>query len=230
MMRKMIHITSLGLFCFLLIPGCDYYENYETRYSGNVEGTIYNRGTGQTLEGVTVYYDYKLEEGQAIDDKAYYELDYEGSTESDSQGKFLIRNLAENRKYVIVMRKWPGFEQKGTFIKPIPLQTDRLDFHLDSAVSEVRFEPETLHFDKATNQHALSVINLRSTPFNWTIDQDVSWIHCEPTSGTIDSNGAQAILISFFRDFMNVTDTVSSVKFTVLSTGEEHVIPVSAER
>ncbi len=230
MMSKVLHITSLGLFCFLLIPGCDYYENYEPRYSGNVEGTIYNRATGQTLEGVTVYYDYELEEGQAMDDKAYYEIDYEGVTVSDSQGKFLIRNLAENRKYVIVMRKWPGFEQKGIVFAPTPLQTDRFDYQLDSAVSEVRFEPATLHFDKVTNQHALSVINMRSTPFNWTIDQEVSWIHCEPASGTLDSKGAQAILISIFRDFMSGTDSVSSVKLTVLSTGETHLIPVIVER
>lgn len=230
MMRKTLYITALSLFGFLLNTGCDYYENYETRYSGNVEGTIYNRATGQSLEGVAVYYDYELEEGQTINDKAYYELDYEGSTISDSQGKFLIRNLAENRKYVIVMRKWPGFEQKGIVFAPTPLQTDRFDYQLDSAVSEVRFEPSTLHFDKATNQHALSVINMRSTPFNWTIDQEVSWIHCEPAGGTLDSKGAQAILISIFRNYMAGADSVSSVKLTVLSTGETHLIPVALER
>ena len=54
MMRITIHFTALSLLSFLLLAGCDYYENYETRYNGNVEGTIYDRATGQTLEGVSI--------------------------------------------------------------------------------------------------------------------------------------------------------------------------------
>jgi hypothetical protein len=229
-MRKVLNITALSLFGFFLITRCDYFGDYETMFNGNVEGTILDRATGQPLEDVTVYFDYALEESQTIDGEAYYEHIYAGNTASNSEGKFLIRNLAENREYVIVMRKWPGFEQKGTIIRPNPLQTDHFKYYLDSAVSEVRFEPTSLHFDKATNRHALSVINMRSTPFNWTITQEAPWIHCEPSSETLASNGAQAILISISRDFMDEAVEESTVTFTILSTGEAHIISVTGER
>lgn len=233
MMRKGITAIVLYLSGILLFSGCiriEDFENYEIRYNGNIEGTVYDLSTNQPIEGVKVFYDYFTGDDENYEDDYYYDYGFPDSTLTNEEGVFLVRNLMELRKHVIMMRKWPGFEQLETLLTPTAQATDSYTFYLKPAVSEFTIEPTSLYFSKEEVSHYLVIINKGNTPFNWTLSKEADWIICLSNGGTLASEDAEIIFAEVNRALIDEGTTEDSVTISILSTGDTRTINISVEK
>jgi len=233
MMRKGITAIVLYLSGILLFSGCiriEDFENYEIRYNGNIEGTVYDLSTNQPIEGVKVFYDYFTGDDENYEDDYYYDYGFPDSTLTNEEGVFLVRNLMELRKHVIMMRKWPGFEQLETQLTPTAQATDSYTFYLKPAVSEFTIEPTSLYFSKEVVSHYLVIINKGNTPFNWTLSKEADWIICLSNGGTLASEDAEIIFAEVNRALIDEGTTEDSVTISILSTGDTRTINISVEK
>jgi len=225
--------TVIGCLFFLLAhTGCSPYSDYENRYNGNIAGTVYDRATGQPLQGVTVFYDYYENPLYTWDGTYYYYGDQvlDGTTTTDGEGKFLIRNMEEKRKYILVARKWPGFDQEYDTVTPDPFQTEQNDFYLDSADAAFSVEPASLHYQPGEDRHYLVVINEREIPVVWEMITDITWIKCLNMNGILAGMEAEAASIKLLRDDFSEPFVQDTIFIKVLSTGETRAVPISAEK
>jgi len=230
-MRKTIKIP-ICLLWMIFFSDCSLseYEVFEIRHNGNLEGTVLNAATNQPIRDVTVYYDYYLGDSTGYPDELYYDYIFKGRTFSDEEGRFLLRNLDQTKEYIIVLRKWPGFEQQEVRFTPDSLTTVRQDFPLDSSEAAFAVEPASLHFNPGEESHYLILFNHGDRPFNWHSDVPDSLISRHPEGGTLPSGDAEVIFLEVDRELIPGTTAERSIEFTIQSTGESRSIPVSVEK
>ena len=225
--------TVIGfLFFMLACTGCSPYSDYENRYNGNIAGTVYDRASGQPLQGVTVYYDYYDNPLDTWEGTYYYygEQVLDGATTTDGEGRFLVRNLEEQKQHILVLRKWPGFEQEYHIITPNPFKTDQCEIFLDSADAAFGIEPVSIHFKSGEDRHYLVVINEREIPVVWEMIMDFGWIRCSNMTGILAGMEAEAASVELLRNNFNQPFIQDTIFIEVLSTGETRAVPVSAEK
>lgn len=223
----------LVLFCLMILLGsCNLSEvdQHEIRFNGDLEGTVISRSTNQPVWGVTIYYDYYQERNESYPEDLYYNYEFPDSTLTDSQGKFHLKNLEEQQEHIIVLRKWPGFEQLEVRITPVPQTIIRQDFFLDVSATTYTLDPDTLHFRPGEERHYFLMMNQGEKPFTWTSSTPATWINCNPPSGTVVSGDAEVIFVTVQRAYMQNPTAESGIDLTILSTGETRNIPVTAEK
>lgn len=238
-MIKTLKTVIICLLFTLMLTGCSHFADYEKMYNGHVAGTVYDRATGEPLQGVTVFYDYYTEgEGQEWNGIYYYygEMVFEGITTTDEEGKFLVRSLEEQKEYVLVLRKWPGYEQKELSsdtelpITTTPFQTNYYDIYLDSSLAEFSIEPASLHFQAGEERHYLVIINEGKTPINWLLTENAAWISSLNIAGILGPKDVEATFIEVDRELINEASVQDTIYITVLSTRETRAVPVSVEK
>lgn len=165
------------LVCMLMLSIVSSCKNDEIELTGSIVGVVTDSYTKEPVRGAQVR-----------------NLTVEQTCLTGSDGSYTFRDLkvlAGNKHVVQVMAD--GYE---TDQKSILLETgdgNRLDFALDSSKPILELSEETVDFEKTFTTHTVSIRNVGLADLEWEANEDMDWISCSPTNGTV-RKGAQTSL------------------------------------
>lgn len=80
-----------------------------------------------------------------------------------------------------------GYQSDRKTVQVIPGETAALDFQLTPSTSSLGVSQSTLDFGNNTTTLAFDILNNGFSTLSWQISEDIAWLSCTPTSGTVAS-------------------------------------------
>lgn len=105
-----------------------------------------------------------------------------------SDGAYTFTDL-ESKEYTVTFQK-KGYEsgEKKTDVKAGKEST--VDYSMNPIPPVMSVSTSNLDFGSTESSLAFSVISKGENPLNWRIDEDIEWLSCTPSSGTITNSSA----------------------------------------
>lgn len=123
-----------------------------------------------------------------------------------------LKVLAENKYDVQVMAD--GYETDTKSIRVNPGEDNRLDFSLSPSVPVLEVTQTTIDFDKSSTTQTIDVRNTGYADLLWEISEDIPWLSCTPSYGTVRSGSKSSIIFTVDRGTLKegtYSETVSIV-------------------
>lgn len=150
--------------------------------TGDIAGVVRDSRSNEPLNGVTVSI---TPTGKSM------------TTGAD--GRYEFKGLTAQSNYTVSVSK-NGYQsdQKSAFI--VAGETSNVDFTITPSQGQLELSQKTLDFGNQNTTLAFDVINKGNATLNWEISEDVSWLSCSPTSGSIDKGGKATVIVNVKRE------------------------------
>lgn len=201
-MRKKNRLTILCLLMSLIFTACI----EDTIVVGSISGIVTDYLTNVPLEGASV---------------TLSPLGKNLNTGTDGHYEFI--NLSAQEYTVMVSKANYKTEKKNVFVEVG--KNNKLDISLHPSQPELQVQQKTLDFGNDATTLTLDIKNVGTATMNWSISEDVSWLSCVPTSGSIISGGSASVVVNVDRQGMGVGN--HSQTLVVTSDGGSAVIVVN---
>lgn len=202
-MNRLLSLT-LAAAAFIVISSCSPEDIIDT--TGNLIGVVCDSRNGQTLSGVSVT------------------LSPTGVTYSTgSDGRYEFKDI-QSQNYSVSVKKEGYREDKKTIFVPVA-QDVNLDFQIDPLTGSLKLSQTTLDFGNDATTLAFDIENNGEASLTWELSEDVSWITCSPTSGTISKGGKTSVFVKVDRKGLergNYSQTIA-----ISSDGGSSIISVN---
>lgn len=231
MSRLPFHKGGMFLFLFILAFLSSACKQEEISLYGSIIGNVTDSYTKEPIKGAQVR-----------------NLTFEQTCLTGSDGGYAFRDLkvmAENRHVIQVMADGYETEQKSILVNTG--DDNRLDFALNSSKPVLELSEETVDFEKTYTTHTVSIRNVGLADLEWEANEDLDWLTCSPTNGTVrkgaqtsleikvdrsglregpytanvsisSNGGSKQILVSMHVEGMSVTVTPSELDFGETTT------------
>lgn len=138
-------------------------------------------------------------------------------------GKYEFRDI-ESKEYAVSVSK-SGYksDKKTAFVQPG--RDTNLDFQLTPNIGTLTVSQNSLDFGNETTTLTFDVINNGNAPLKWQIAEDVAWLSCNPTSGTIQEGEKSSVVVTVNRNGLERGNYAQSI--AVSSDGGSAVIIVN---
>ncbi|MBQ0056414.1 MAG: carboxypeptidase regulatory-like domain-containing protein [Bacteroidales bacterium] len=174
--------------------------------SGNLVGVVSDSRTGAFLPGVSV------------------SLNPSGkSYTTGADGKYEFRDIETQEYSVSVSKSGYKSDKRTAFVQAG--QDTNLDFQLTPNTGVLSISQNSLDFGNETSTLIFDVINVGSAPLNWQITEDVTWISCNPTSGTTQDGEKSSVVVTVNRNGLERGNYAQTI--AVSSDGGSSVIIVN---
>lgn len=203
MMKHKIALRVIGILAMLLLTGC---PGPIEPVVGNLSGTVTDYQTNEPLAGASV---------------TISPLGKSNNTGADGYYEFL--NLSAQEYTVSVTKADYNTEKKSVFVEVG--RTNKLDISLRPSQPELEVLQKTLDFGNDATTLTLDIKNVGTATMSWSISEDVSWLSCVPTSGSIIPGGSASVVVNVDRQDMGIGN--HSQTLVVTSDGGSDVIVVN---
>lgn len=183
MSRLPLHKGGMFLFLFILAFLSAACKQEEISLYGSIIGTVTDSYTKEPIKGAQVR-----------------NLTFEQTCLTGSDGGYAFRDLkvmAENRHVIQVMADGYETEQKSILVNTG--DDNRLDFALTSSKPVLEVSEGTVDFEKTYTTHTVSLKNVGMADLNWEANEDVAWLSCTPTNGTVRKGGQTSLELKVDR-------------------------------
>ena len=148
--------------------------------SGNIVGIVYDSEKNEPLQGVSMT------------------LTPLGKTTTTSQSGFYSFKDIDAGVYRVQANK-AGYQEDSKNINVNIGDNATLDFHLMPSAAGLQVSQETLDFGNDNTTLTLDLKNTGSATLNWQISEDITWLQCVPTFGSISPKGTASIIVNVDR-------------------------------
>lgn len=174
--------------------------------TGNIVGVISDSRSGSFLSGVSV------------------SLSPTGKTYTTGvDGKYEFRNITSQEYYVSVSKSGYQTDKKNVFVQAG--QDANLDFQMTPSTGNLTLSQNSLDFGNDVTTLTFDVTNSGNAALTWQLSEDVSWLSCNPTSGTTQAGEKASVVVTVDRkglDRGNYAQTIA-----VSSNGGSAIINVN---
>ena len=148
--------------------------------SGSISGVVYDAATNEPLQGVSV------------------SLSPLGKTTTTSQnGSYSFKDIDATTYRVQASKQ--GYQDDSRTITIDVGDNATLDFHLIPSAAGLQVSQETLDFGNDNTTLTLDLKNTGAATLTWQISEDIPWLQCVPTSGSISPNGTASVIVNVDR-------------------------------
>lgn len=194
---------SLLLFVFILVNSCSK-DIVDT--TGNLIGVVNDSRSGEFLSGVTV------------------SLSPTGKTYTTGvDGRYEFRDIESLEYSVSVSKNGYKADKKTAFVQ-VGKDTN-LDFQLTPVTGTLSVSQNSLDFGNETTNLAFDIINTGSAPLKWQIAEDVTWLSCNPTSGTTQEGEKSSVVVTVNRNGLERGNYAQTI--AISSDGGSTIITVN---
>lgn len=148
--------------------------------TGNLSGVISDSRTGAFVSGVSVTL---TPTGKSV------------TTGSD--GKYEFRNLESQEYFVSVGKEGYESDKKSVFVQSG--EDNNLDFKLVPSKGELQLSQSTIDFGNKNTTLTFDIANIGKAPLLWELSEDITWLSCNPTSGTIQQGEKTSVILNVDR-------------------------------
>ena len=207
---KYIYYLITCLFVLSVFSSC---KTDEIELTGSITGVVTDSYTKEPIRGAQVR-----------------NLTVEQTCQTGSDGSYTFRDLkvlAGNKHVIQVMAD--GYE---TDQKSILLDTgddNRLDFALNSSKPVLELSEETLDFEKTYTTHTVSIKNVGLADLVWEANEDMEWLSCSPTSGTVRKGAQVSLEIKVDRSGLKEGPYTASVSISSNGGSKQIVVKMHVE-
>lgn len=168
--------SLLSIILLLTLLACSH-DPVDT--TGTISGIVKDAVTNANLQGAVV----TLEGGSSII--------------TGADGRYEFANVEMGAYKVSVSRTDYVSDEKTVLVKA--RQISNLDFSLFPAGSALEVSPTTLDFGTTDTRLGIDIKNIGQAVMQWQIGNDVEWLTCYPTSGSIISGRQASVTVSVDR-------------------------------
>lgn len=203
MMKHKITLTLTGIMAMLLLTGCP----------GSVDPVV-----GEVSGNITDYLSNKPLDGASV---TISPLGKSYTTGTDGYYEFL--GLSSQEYTVTVAKANYETDKKQVFVEVG--KNNKLDFSLRPSQPEQKVQQKTLDFGNDATTLTLDIKNVGTATMKWSISEDVPWLSCVPTSGSIIAGGSASVVVNVDRQGMGIGN--HSQTLVVVSDGGSDVVVVN---
>ena len=167
-------LFSCLLVLLMILPSC---SQQEIEFYGSIVGVVTDAYTKEPIKGAQVT-----------------NLTTEQACLTGSDGTYAFRDLkvlAENRYTIQVQAD--GYESDLKTVRIDTGSDNHLDFSLTSSKPILEISETTIDFEKSFTTHTVTIKNAGQADLDWEANEDMLWLSCSPTHGTV-RKGAQTSL------------------------------------
>ena len=163
--------------------------------TGNIVGVVYDAERNEPLQGVSMA------------------LTPLGKTTTTSQnGSYSFKDI-DAGTYRVQAQK-TGYKEDSKSVDVSIGDNASLDFHLTPSVAGLQVSQGTLDFGNDDTTLTLDLKNTGSATLNWQISEDIPWLQCIPTSGTISPNGTSSVIVNVDRTGLSRGNYSQTIAFS----------------
>ncbi len=174
--------------------------------TGNIVGVISDSRSGSFLQGVSV--------SLAPTGKTY-------TTGVD--GKYEFRDIESQEYSVSVIKSGYKTDKKTAYVQPG--KDTNLDFQLTPNTGNLSVSQNSLDFGNETTNLTFDIANTGNAPLKWQIAEDVTWLSCNPTSGTIHEGEKSSVVVTVNRNGLERGNYAQTI--AISSDGGSTIITVN---
>lgn len=195
------------IYRFLLLPLLSFFMTScpgPVDTTGSVTGRITDAHTGANLSGVQV----------SVGSTGY-------TMTTGEDGRYTFTDV-EMGTYTITASK----TDYNTDRKDVTIsigETATLDFALRRASSALEVRPLTLDFGENTTTLSVDVKNTGEATMTWQTSENISWLECNPTSGSIRAGQQTSVVVTVNRTGLETGQTSNTIVFTSNDGGSQTV-------
>ncbi len=194
---------ALSLWCMTLVTSC---TKDEVDITGNIVGIVTDARTNEPLSGVGVT------------------VTPTGKTAvTASDGRYEIKDI-DAQDYSVQAKKANYVTETKTVTVRVGEDTP-LNFLLTPSTPQMEITQAELDFGTQSTTLSLDISNTGYAVLKWEISENVSWLSCTPSSGSIQPGERSAVVIHVNREGMDRGNY--SQTFSIASNGGSKVIRVS---
>lgn len=138
-------------------------------------------------------------------------------------GKYEFRDL-EAQEYNVSVSK-SGYKSDKKTANVQAGRDTNIDFQLTPNTGILSVSQNSLDFGNETTTLTFDIQNTGSAPLKWQIAEDVSWISCNPTSGTTQEGEKSSVVVTVNRNGLERGNYVQTI--AISSDGGSSVITVN---
>ncbi len=206
MKAKGIVILLLGL--FLLACSQDIVET-----TGSITGAVKDVRDGTYLANVNVIIT-PINETNTLGQK---------SITTSSDGTFRFDNVIPNTYKVIANKD--GYISEDREIMVVAGNAEIVEFVLSPSTPELHISNTHLDFGTESTILSFDIENKGNALLQWSISEDIAWVQCLPSSGSIYPKEKASVVVNVTRDGLNTGNY--SQTFVVTSNGGSSTLKVS---
>ena len=178
----------------------------EVTTDGNLMGTVTNSRTNEPLQGVLVTLS---NVGKSV------------STGKD--GRYQFTNLTSQDYVVQVSKENYKTDSKQVFIRAG--EDNTLDFSMQPSTPEMELSQTQLDFGLDKTNLSINIKNKGNAVLNWQIVEDIKWLSCNPSKGTVPVGEMVSVVITVDRSSLAQGEYKQSI--VISSNGGDAVVDVN---
>lgn len=177
-----------------------------TSTDGNIVGTVTSSRTNEPLQGVLVT------------------LSNVGkSVTTGKDGRYQFMNLSSQDYTVQVSKENYKTDSKTIFVRAG--EDNTLDFSMQPSTPELELSQTQIDFGSDKTNISISIKNKGNAVLNWQIVEDIEWLSCNPSKGSLPVGSSEAVVITVDRSTLTNGEYKQSI--AISSNGGDAVIDVN---
>ena len=201
-LSKISALLSTACLCLFFVA-C---SSDQTTTDGNIVGTVTNSRTNEPLQGVLVT------------------LSNMGkSVTTGKDGRYQFMNLTSQDYMVQVSKENYKTDSKQVFVRAG--EDNTLDFSMQPSIPEMELLQTHLDFGSDKTNLSITIKNKGYAVLNWQIVEDIEWLSCNPSKGTVSVGEMVSVVITVDRTSLTKGEYKQSI--VISSNGGDASIDVN---